>query len=130
MNWMGMDKYQEFQVLQYLAHVCTKMEEIDEEKMMDLIDQYNLIWKAVDHVSIVARFCSFEYLASFFKFLDSCFDSEAYVADKDRFVTPSLKKVCLYFSENFLERTLGGEFLMSKDVKSLKAEIRCWKREE
>jgi len=96
---------------------------------MSLIEQYNLISKIVDHMTIFASWCSYDVLASFFKFLDRCFDCETYTAEKENFVTQSCKQLCWLLADEYLKVTLQSNYLVSDDTKNLTAEINRWKKE-
>merc|ERR1719193_1024657 len=49
-DFLGVDKLQEFQVIHYLASIIKHLEEIDEEKIMDLIEHHNLVSRSVAHI--------------------------------------------------------------------------------
>jgi len=130
-DFLGVDKLQEFQVIHYLANIIKHLEEIDEEKIMDMIEHHNLISKAVTHVANLMDWVSSDVFASFLIFLNGCIDCETYLAEKSRFISSQTKKVCINIMEKYLERTLKtSTFIVSNDVASFTKELEIWKREE
>lgn len=130
-DFLGVDKLQEFLVIHYLANIIKHLEEIDEEKIMDMIEHHNLIAKAATHVSNFIDWCSSDVFASFLIFLNGCIDSETYLAEKSRFITPQTKKVCIKLTEKYLQTTLKkSTFIVSNDIASFSKEIEIWKKEE
>jgi len=129
-DFLGVDKLQEFQVIHYLASIIKHLEEIDEERIMDMIEHHNMIEKAATHVATFMRWFSSDVFASFLLFLNGCFDCETYLAEKGRFITPQVKKVCIHLSEKFLQSTLRSTYLISKHVASFTKELEIWRKEE
>jgi len=129
-EFLGVDKLQEFQVIHYLASIIKHLEEIDEEKIMDMMEQHNMIAKATKHVVAYMDWFSNDVFASYLLFLNGCFDCETYLAEKSRFIAPAVKKVCMNLTEKFMKPTLKSTFLISKHVASFTKELEIWKREE
>merc|ERR1719419_1154328 len=129
-NFVGADKLQEFQVIHYLAHLMKHLEDIDEDRVMDMIEHHNIIAKAARHVTTLMDWLSDDIFASFLLFLNGCFDSETYVAEKSRFVTPEVQMVCLNMSPKLLQRTVNSTYLITKDIASFTKEIENWKKQE
>jgi len=129
-NFRGADKLQEFQVIHYLAHLIKHLEEIDEDRVMDMIEHHDMIAKAARHVATLMDWLSDDIFASFLLFLNGCFDSETYVAEKSRFVTPEIQMMCLKMSAKLIQRTVKSTYLITKDIASFTKEIENWKKQE
>jgi len=128
-DYLGVDKLQEFVVFHYLADLMKHLDDLDEERIMNIFEEQKLIAKAVDHVNFLKHSCRYDILSSFFKFLNFCFDCETYLAENDRFISSDTKKRCIQLSDEFLDETMENSELGKKDFKSLLAEIDRWKRE-
>merc|ERR1719397_1795408 len=123
-------KLQEFQVLHYLAHLMKHLEEIDEDRVMDMIEHHNMIANAARHVATLMDWLSDDIFASFLIFLNGCFDSETYLAEKSRFITPEVQKVCLNMSGKLLQTTVKSTYLITKHIASFTKELEIWKKQE
>jgi len=129
-NFCGADKLQEFQVIHYLAHLMKHLEEIDEDRVMDMIEHHNMIAKASRHVATLMDWLSDDIFASFLLFLNGCFDSETYLAEKSRFITPEIQMVCLNMSAKLLQTTVKSTYLITKHIASFTKELEIWKKQE
>jgi len=129
-DFSGADKLQEFQVIHYLAHLMKHLEEIDEDRVMDMIEHHNMIAKAATHVASLMNWVSGDIFASFLLFLNGCFDSETYLAEKSRFITPEVQKVCLNMSAKLLQSTVKSTYQITKHIASFTKELEIWKRQE
>jgi len=128
-DFLGIDKLQEFVVFRYLDDLMKHLDDLDEERIMNLIEEQKLIAKTVDHANLLKYSCRYDILASFFKFLNFCFDCETYLAENDRFISSDTKSRCIQLSDQFLDETMENSGLGTMDFKSLLAEIKRWKRE-
>jgi len=128
-DFLGADKLQEFQVIHYLAHLMKHLEEIGEDRVMDMIEHHSIITKAARHVATLMDWLSDDIFASFLLFLNGCFDSETYLAEKSRFITPEVQKVCLNMSGKLLQTTVKSTYLITKHIASFTKELELWEKQ-
>jgi hypothetical protein len=126
------DKLQETLVVHYLSFLAQKMEDMDEDRVMDLMQDHNLISIFVSHLFKHYTWYKLDTLELSVKFLQGVFSSESYQADRSRFISDkktmselvSLKKL-------FLDELLApasGFTLKKKDAQMLLDEIAKFER--
>jgi len=129
------DKLQETMVLHYLSGLATALEELDEDRVMDLMHEHNLLPLTIAHLSKHYMWYNLAALESAAKFLNGCLSSESYQADRQRFIPKSGETIAQLVSLKTLLADLlkldpvtTGLKLKKKDVQMLMDEITKYER--
>jgi hypothetical protein len=128
---LELDKLQETLVIHYLAGLAGAMEDMDEDRVMDLIQEHNLMPLFISHLTRHYTWYKLDALVDACKFLNGCMASEAYQADRKKFLheKKDIQELCslksLFLSE-MLTPAFGAK---KKDVQMLLDEIAKFERQ-
>lgn len=128
---LELDKLQETLVLHYLAGLAGAMEEMDEDRVMDLIQEHNLLPTLISHLAKHYQWYKLDALMDACKFLNGCMASEAYQADRKKFLhaVSDIQSLCSLKSL-FLSEMLSPAFgAKKKDVQMLLDEMAKFERQ-
>lgn len=127
---LELDKLQETLVIHYLAGLAGAMEEMDEDRAMDLIQEHNLLPLFISHLTKHYTWYKLDALMDACRFLNGAMSSEAYQADRTKFISDKktiqeLVGLKGLFLNEMLSPGLGGK---KKDVQMLLDEIAKFER--
>jgi len=118
------EKMQETLIIHYLASLGVKMEDMDEDRVMDLMEQNNLVPLFISHLHKHYTWYKIETLEAASKFLSSVMASEAYQTDKTRFIKDQeVTKQIVGLKGFFIHELVTVYGLKRKDVQSLLDEL-------
>jgi len=121
------EKFQETVVIQYLYSVSTKMEDLDEDRIMDLIEANGLVPLAVQQLCKHYSWYKVDILCAASKFLSNSMSSEAYMTDPRKFVSSKeLEIQCVSLKGFFIAELQTNQSLKKKEVRALMDEISRW----
>jgi hypothetical protein len=127
---LEIDKLQETLVLHYLAGLAGAMEDMDEDRVMDLVQEHNLLPLIISHLTKHYTWYKLDALLDACKFLNGALASEAYQADRTKFISDkkTIQELCslkgLFLSE-MLTPAIG---VKKKDVQMLLDELAKFER--
>lgn len=123
-------QYQCFLVHHYLASLALTMENMDEDRVMDLIEQQNIIPLALKHVVDNRDKLPFACLKRFGVFLSNAMQSEAFVTDATRFIRDEdVKKAVVNVKGLFLDELIEKHGLTKKEVQTLLDKIAWYEKD-
>jgi len=115
-----LEKMQESLVLHYLACLALKMEEMDEDRVMDLLNEQNVISLLVDHMAKYSKWYRLDTLEAVCLFFNGVFNSEAYSGEPEKFVgTEELKKQFVTLKGDFIADLVSSHGLRKSEIESL-----------
>lgn len=125
------EKLQETLVLHYLAGLASAMEDMDEDRVMDLIQEHNLLPLLISHLTKHYTWYKLDALLDACRFLHGAMSSEAYQADRTKFISSktTISELCglkYLFLTEMLSPSLGCK---KKDVQMLLDEIAKFERQ-
>jgi len=83
---LEVDKLQETLVLHYLDHMARRLEDMDEDRVMDLLQEHGLMKTLITHLARHYQWYKLDALEAAMRFLNGCMASEAYQADRAKFI--------------------------------------------
>jgi len=84
---LEVDKMQETLVLHYLDSMARRLEDMDEDRVMDLVQEHNIMSTTIAHLAKHYTWYKLDGLEAALRFLNGCMASEAYQADRAKFVS-------------------------------------------
>lgn len=133
-DFLGVDKFQESVVIHYLANLVKHLEELDEDKTMGVLDQYQIITKMVAHCltfqQIDQNGVKADFYASGLLFLQRVIDSEAFQAEPEVFAVGNTRKLIRTFVDNYLPTCIATKTIKKNEVDKLVKQVKAWRLEE
>jgi len=103
------DKLQDTLVIHYLSSVGLKMEDMDEDRVMDLIETNNVFSLFVDHMNKHYMWYKLDTLEASAVFLSHAMASDAFKTEPTRFVTDdNFKKKIVNLKGLYIHHLLAG----------------------
>jgi len=116
-DFNGTDKLQETIIFCYLASVGHHLEQLDEDRVMGLIDELDILTLSINHMYKNHAWYATDVLAAYFVFLHNVFDSEMFTSDREAYIhSEELKYKLICLNDKLLDQTLTDTKLSKRDV--------------
>jgi len=114
------EKMQETLVIHYLASLSAKMEDMDEDAVMENLEKENIIPALITQLTKHYNWYKIETLCAASKFFSNCMASEAFGADKEKYITSKEQQQGLISLKGYFIAELVSTYgLKKKDVQAL-----------
>jgi hypothetical protein len=118
------DKMQETLIIHYLQSIASQIEDLDEDRIMDLIEQSNTFSLLIQHLAAHYQWYKLETLEAAAKTLNGLIQTETFQSGKNRFLkSPDLKKQLIACKGFFIAELVSTYGMKRKDVQALLDEL-------
>mmetsp|Transcript_19544 Transcript_19544/g.38689 ORF Transcript_19544/g.38689 Transcript_19544/m.38689 type:complete len:341 (-) Transcript_19544:217-1239(-) len=115
-------------VIHYISSLCASMEDMDEDRIMDLIEENKIIPSFVHLLLKHYTWYRVDTLVAAALFFHNCMASEAYCTEPERFVDDSLKKHFVELKGFFISGLVTEFDLKKNQIDKLWTQLEKWEK--